>query len=174
VPQRRILEGNPTVSSDLFAAVRRGLIDLKPAVERLDGDDVRFVDGTTERFDRIIQATGYEISLPFLPPALLAPRGRSLPLYRRIAAPGVDGLFFAGFTDAPGGLLPVVETQAQWIAAVLTGRIELPATPAIDRAERRTRQRFPGEPRGSVRCDPHAYRRVLHRDLTRARIGGPT
>jgi hypothetical protein len=100
---------------------------------------------------------------------VLAADGRDLPLYRRIAATEVGGLYFAGFVDAPGGLLPVVETQGQWIAAVLTGRLRL-APPeqmrrAIDRAERRTRQRFPQESPYSIRCDPHAYRRLLRSDL---------
>jgi hypothetical protein len=44
----------------------------------------------------------------------------------------VRGLFLAGFVDAPGGLLPVVETQGQWIAAVLTGRLRLPPPEQMD------------------------------------------
>jgi hypothetical protein len=96
-----------------------------------------------------------------------------LPLYRRIAPPELRGLYFAGFVDAPGGLLPVVESQGQWIAAVLTGRLRLPPPErmwhAIERAERRSRERFPNESPRSVRCDPHAYRRLLHADLRRAR-----
>ena len=36
---------------------------------------------------------------------------------------------------------------------------------AIEHAERRTRQRFPGESPHSIRCDPHAYRRLLRSDL---------
>ena len=97
----------------------------------------------------VIYATGYRISLPFLSSSLMTPRGRDLALYRRIAPPSIGGLFLAGFLDAPGGLLPVVETQGEWIAAVLTGCLRLP-TPermwrAIHRGERRTRQRFPEE-----------------------------
>jgi hypothetical protein len=79
----------------------------------------------------------------------------------------------AGFVDAPGGLLPVVETQAEWIAAVLTGRLRLPTPGEMRRVtgwgERRTSQRFPGERPHSIRCDPHAYRRLLRADLRRAR-----
>jgi Flavin-binding monooxygenase-like len=52
--------------------------------------------------------------------------GRDLPLYRRMVRPGLPGLYFAGFVDAPGGLLPVVETQCQWIAAAITGQLRLP------------------------------------------------
>ncbi len=91
----------------------------------------------------------------------------------RIVPPELPGLYFAGFVDAPGGLLPVVEDQGEWIAAVLTGRLRLP-TPermsrATERVEQRTRRRFPDESPRSTRCDPHAYRRLLRDDLRRER-----
>jgi flavin-binding monooxygenase-like protein len=118
----------------------------------------------------------YRISLPFLAPDLLHAQGRRLPLYRRIVRPGLDGLFLAGFVDAPSGLLPIVEAQRDWIAAVLESRLALPGAPAmlraIERSERRTRVRFPSEPPDSIRCDPHAYRRLLRSDLRLARMPG--
>ena len=174
VPSRRLLEGIPIISSDLLPAVRRGDVVVKPAVDRLSGHRVRFVDGSEEPIDDIVYATGYRLSIPFLssvPLSVDADR-RELPLYRRIVPPASTGLFFVGFLDAPGGLLPLVEAQGDWIAAVLTGRLRLPPEAqmrrAIARSERRTRQRFPGESPYSIRCDPHAYRRLLRADLQRA------
>jgi Flavin-binding monooxygenase-like len=153
--------------------VRRGDVVAKPAIERLSGDRVRFVDGSDEAVDHIVYATGYRITLPFLSSSMVAAEGRKFSLYRRIAPPEVAGLFIAGFVDTPGGLLPIVETQGAWIAAVLTGRLRLPPPETMrrqsERAERRTRQRFPDENPGSIRCDPHAYRRLLESDLRRAR-----
>jgi dimethylaniline monooxygenase (N-oxide forming) len=173
VPDRRLLEELPTLSSELLPAVRRGAVVVRPAVERLEGERVRFAGGLEEEFDAIVYATGYRIHLPFLAPDLLQPHGRRLPLYRRIAPPAPEGLFLAGFVDAPSGLLPIVEAQGDWIGAVLDGRLALPAQPAmwraIDRSERRSRVRFPSEPPDSIRCDPHAYRRLLRSDLRRAR-----
>jgi cation diffusion facilitator CzcD-associated flavoprotein CzcO len=173
LPDRRLLEELPTLSSELLPAVRRGAVAVRPGIERLDGDRVRFAGGREEEFDAIVYATGYRISLPFLAPDLLQPEGRRLPLYRRIVPPGLRGLFLAGFLDAPSGLLPIVEAQGAWIAALLEGRLALPGAPAmrraIERSERRSRVRFPSEPPDSIRCDPHAYRRLLLADLRRAR-----
>jgi dimethylaniline monooxygenase (N-oxide forming) len=173
VPDRRLLEEVPTLSSELLPAVRSGAVEVRREVERLDGDRVRFASGAEEEFDAIVYATGYRISLPFLTPELLEARGRRLPLYRRIVPPGLDGLYLAGFVDAPSGLLPIVEAQGAWIAAVLEERLALPGAPAmlraIGRSERRSRVRFPSEPPDSIRCDPHAYRRLLLSDLRRAR-----
>jgi dimethylaniline monooxygenase (N-oxide forming) len=168
LPGRRLLEGNPTVSSALFAALRRGDLEVKPAIEWLEGKRARFVDGSQEGFDAIVYATGYRIELPFLA-GVLAPSGRELPLYRRIVHPDASNLFFAGFADAPTSLLRLVEEQGEWIAAVLAGRLALPDEEAmwraIERGERRSRQRYPEEGRHTIRCDPHAYRRLLRRDL---------
>jgi dimethylaniline monooxygenase (N-oxide forming) len=176
VPSHRLLEGIPIVSSDLLPAVRDGAVAVRPAVERLGGDRVWFADATEEPFDDIIYATGYRVSLPFLAPELVSLTGRELPLYRRIVPPEAPpGIFFAGFVDAPGGLLPLVETQAAWIVAVISGRLALPPTGqmwrAIARGERRSRQRFPAESPLSIRCDPHAYRRLLRQDLRRHERG---
>lgn len=52
------------ITSDLLPAVRRGDVAVKPAVERLSGERVRFVDGSVESIDRIVDATGYRISVP--------------------------------------------------------------------------------------------------------------
>jgi dimethylaniline monooxygenase (N-oxide forming) len=172
-PAHRPVEGIPIVSSELLPAVRRGDVVVKPAIDQLSGSSVHFMDGSEERIDRIVYATGYRINFPYLSSLLVSADGRDLPLYRRMVRPELPGLYFAGFVDAPGGLLPVVETQGQWIAAAITGQLRLPPPErmwqAIEHAEPRTRERFPDESPRSVRCDPHAYRRLLHADLRRAR-----
>src|SRR5262249_55217652 len=45
LPVHRLLEGIPIVSSHLLPAVRRGEIVVKPAIDRLRGEHVRFIDG---------------------------------------------------------------------------------------------------------------------------------
>src|SRR4029453_7174985 len=107
---------------------------------------------------------------------LVSAEGRDLPLYRRIAPPELGGLYFAGFVDAPRGLLPLVEPRGEWIPAVLAGRLRLPPPEqmwrAIERAERRTRQRFPQESPPSIRCGPHAPRHLFQYDPRRRRRRG--
>lgn len=172
-PALRPLEENPTVSSDLLPAIRRGAIAVRPPVDQVLGATVRFADGSQDEFDGVIYATGYHIRFPFLDQSVVAANGAELPLYRRMVAPGVEGLFFVGMFDAPGGLLPIVEAQGRWIAHLLRGNLTLPPAArmwkAIDAAERRTRQRFPHESARTVWCDPHAYRRLLLRDVARAK-----
>jgi cation diffusion facilitator CzcD-associated flavoprotein CzcO len=173
-PAHRLLDQIPAVSSELAPAIRRGAIAVRPAVASLDGAEVRFADGSTATVDAIVCATGYRVSFPFLSLAIVAPEGTALPLYRRIVPLDAPGLYFIGLVDAPSGLLPIVERQSAWLADVLEGRITMPdrarMLAAIDAGERRSRERFPDEPAHTIRCDPHAYMRVLARDLRRARL----
>lgn len=173
-PAHRLLEHIPAVSSDLAPALRRGAIEIRPGVTAVDGATVRFADGRVDAVDAIVCATGYRLTLPFLAPSLLAPQGTALPLYRRIVPLDLPGLYFIGLVDAPSGLLPIVERQSAWLADLLVGAATLPdhrrMREAVDAGERRSRERFPGEPPHTIRCDPHAYMRVLARDRRRARL----
>ena len=120
----------------------------------------------------VVFATGYHVRIPFLDESALGVRGSEFPLYRRIVPPGWRDLYFVGMLDAPSGLLPIVEAQGRWAAQAIQGKIPIPPPErmwrAIEAGERRTRQRFPGASPYAVTCDPHAYRRLLKRDLARA------
>ena len=173
-PTHRLLEERaPVLTDTLRAAVQNGTIALKPAVERLAGDRVGFADRTQEVIDAIIYATGYRIAFPFLPPDLVAVRGKHLPLYRHIVAPDLCGLYFIGYVDPFGGLLPIVEAQSAWLADVLDGHIALPARAEMYRAirdgEPRSRRRLGADPLNSLLVDRHEYVRLLHGDQRRAR-----
>src|SRR4029434_411177 len=87
LPAHRPLEGIPIVSSELLPAVRRGDVVVKPAIDQLSGSSVRFVDGSEERIDRIVYATGYRINFPYLSSLVVSAEGRDLPLYRRSGCP---------------------------------------------------------------------------------------
>lgn len=174
-PRHKLLEQIPAISSDIVPALRRGDVVPVGNIERLEGGFVHLAGGEAVQVDRIICATGYRISCPFLAPELLGSEDdrRAVPLYRRIVSPQRPGLFFIGLADPPGGLLPVVEAQSAWLGDVLCGAIKLPPPERMWRAigvgERRSRKRFPDEPPHSIRFDPHAYRRLLARDRLRAR-----
>jgi hypothetical protein len=72
-------------------------------------------------FDRMILATGYKPSWPFLQDA---PRH----LYKLVFAPEDPTLAFVGFARPVLGSIPSLgEVQARWVATVLSGRVALPA-----------------------------------------------
>ena len=58
-------EAHPTQSVELPLRLGSGDVTPKPNVARLDGDTVHFDDGTSDEFDVIVYATGYNITFPF-------------------------------------------------------------------------------------------------------------
>ena len=91
------------MSSDFATALRHRELLVRPEIETLEGSQVRFVDGQIETVDAIVCATGYRIAFPFLSPALLEADGSSLPLYRRMVAPHLPGLYFVGLIEKRAG-----------------------------------------------------------------------
>ena len=128
-PERRCGDDVIAISDSLPKAARRGLVTFHPDVQAVDDRTVTFADGVTTDVDVIVHATGFDLPTDFLPPEL---RPGADGLYRGIAHPDRDGLHFVGLIEAHRALLPIVETQAAWMAAVLSGRLALPES-----AERR-------------------------------------
>jgi hypothetical protein len=132
-PDHRLLSAHPTVSSDLYDRVGHGDITIKPNVERLEGDTVQFVDGSSEHVDLLVYATGYRVSLPFFDRRLYDPAGNAMPLYQRVLTPELPGLFFIGFVQTVGSNIPLMELQSEWVGDLITGAAVLP--PETEMAE---------------------------------------
>jgi len=145
----------------------------KPGVDSVRERTVRFADGSEQKFDAIIGATGYEIELPMLPPEAVPLNGRELDLYRRIVHPDVPGLYFAGFFNVSGGAnVAMMDHQARWIAAVVAGDVRLPGARAMRRSisadHRYIRSRYPSSARYGLELEPRRYLRQLAQD----QVGG--
>jgi dimethylaniline monooxygenase (N-oxide forming) len=120
-PDHRLGEAHPTISSELLPAIGHGRVKPRPAIDRLEGHSVRFVDGSEEQIDTIVWCTGYTITFPFLPPDVLEPKDNEVPLYRMVVPPDLDGLFFIALLQPLGAMMPLAEAQSEWVADLLTG-----------------------------------------------------
>ncbi|MEX1142529.1 MAG: NAD(P)-binding domain-containing protein [Thermoleophilaceae bacterium] len=168
-PDHRIGEAHPTVSSDLLPRIGHGRIAVKPNVARLEGDSVRFEDGSVERVDKVVYCTGYKISFPFLDRDLLDPSGDNrIDLYRRVVHPDLPGLYFIGLVQPLGAIMPIAELQSEWVADLLEGRVELPGRARmlkqIEREQRAMRKRYVASKRHTIQVDFHPYMRQLRRE----------
>lgn len=65
-PDHKLFESHPLMNSQLLHHLRHGDIAVRPDVASLDGDRVRFVDGTSEEIDLVLYATGYDWSIPYM------------------------------------------------------------------------------------------------------------
>jgi dimethylaniline monooxygenase (N-oxide forming) len=127
-PDHKILEQNVTIRGDFMEKVATGLITPHRAtVESLTETGLALSDGKTLDVDVIIAATGYnQFEFPYL--SFDPIRSKDTPaggvdLYKFLATPHYDNLFFVGYTELLGALPPTAEAQARYIAAVLRGKI---------------------------------------------------
>jgi cation diffusion facilitator CzcD-associated flavoprotein CzcO len=160
-PNHKFLEAHPTVSSELLLRLGSGDAVAKPNVAELQGDRVRFEDGTTEQIDAIVYATGYKITFPFFDPDFISAPENRFPLYKRIFKPGIDDLAFVGFAQTVPTLFPFVELQSKLVARYLTGDYALPSVAEMEEAIRRDHVRHSGSvidrPRHTMQIDWYVY-----------------
>lgn len=170
-PDHRLLDAHPSVSSEFLDRVGHGDIVVKPSIECLEGDKVRFVDGTVEHVDLLVYATGYDVTLPFLSPELLDPTGNRMPLYQRVVAPDLPGLFFLGYIQSVGSGIPLAAYQAEWVADLVTGVAALPSEEAMRRRiaeeEEQMQRRYVRSERHTMQVDYWRYIRTMKEERAR-------
>jgi len=112
------------LSQHFLPLVAEGRITVKPWIREIQGRNVRFSDESWEEFDAIILGTGFELSIPFLSPAisdLLDLDALHANLYKFTFHPDLPGLAFLGLWEQTGPFLPPLELQARWITYVWSG-----------------------------------------------------
>ena len=113
-PTTSCFEAHPTVSSELLPRLGHGDIPVKPNIDRFAGGrTVRFVDGSEEEIDLVVYCTGYKMTFPFFDPEVLSAPDNRLPLYRRVASVERPGLYFVGFIQPLGPIMPLAEAQCR-------------------------------------------------------------
>ena len=103
----------PVIDVGFLAQLRRGAIDVRPALDRFEDGDAVFADGARERFDAVVAATGSKPGIAALlasVPGVLD--GHGLPL-----GPGADGLHFLGFGPTLRGQLLEIRRGAPRVAS---------------------------------------------------------
>jgi hypothetical protein len=143
-PNHKFFEAHPTQSVELPLRLGSGDVVPKPNVARLDGSTVHFEDGTSDDFDVIVYATGYNITFPFFDRDFISAPENRLPLYKRMFKPGIEDLTFVGFAQATPTLFPFVESQARLAAAHLVGSYALPDVAEMEQVILSDEQKYIG------------------------------
>jgi Flavin-binding monooxygenase-like len=175
-PDHKLLEAHPTVSSEVLSRIGHGDIGVKPNIDRFAGGrTVRFADGSEEEIDLVVYCTGYRMSFPFFAAEVFSAPDNRMRLYRRVVSAERPGLYFIGFIQPLGPIMPIAEAQSEWVADLLSGRATLPSAAEmqaeISDYERRMNKRFVSSKRHTIEVDFHPYLREIQRE--RKRVAQP-
>jgi cation diffusion facilitator CzcD-associated flavoprotein CzcO len=107
----------PTIDVGLIDALKAGAITVVGAVKSFTKDAVQLADGTTVSPDVVLVATGFRRGLEALVGDLgvIAPGGRPL-INAAEQLPGLEGLFFLGYSNPITGNIRQVAIDAKRIA----------------------------------------------------------
>jgi hypothetical protein len=170
-PDHRIGEAHPTISADFLNRLAHGEMTWKPNLAALDGDRVRFADGSVEEVDVIVYATGYKVTFPFFDEGFVSAPDNDLPLFRRVFHPTYPDVFFVGLLQPLGAIMPLAEAQGKWVAGYLRGEYHLPAARALrkDIEDERAKmfKRYVASKRHTMQVDFDNYLYALGKELAR-------
>lgn len=137
-PDHDVLATHPIMNTAVLDHLGHGDLVARPDVASLDGDTVRFVDGSAEPFDVVVWATGYRPSFPMLPDGLVDWHGINPNLYLNLFHRDRDDLFVMGMIETDASAWPHISLQAKLVAAALDVCERDPAQSAALRALKHT------------------------------------
>ena len=172
-PDHRFGDAHPTVSSDILSRIQHGEITPKPNIASLEGDSVRFTDGSVERADSIVYCTGYKVSFPFFDEDFVSAPDNDLPLFKRLRKPELENLFFIGLFQPLGAIMPAAERQGVWVGEHLRGRYAFPSEAAMradmEREREKMFKRYVASKRHTMQVDYDDFMLEMQREMKRGR-----
>lgn len=171
-PEGPLGSHHPTINEDLFFTIRHGKIKPRQDIERLDGHDVFFKDGTRGTYDVIVACTGYIISHPFFDKSFIDYSEGEVPLWLRMMHPDINNLYFIGLFQPLGCIWPGSELQSKIMSRELSGEWKRPAhiKSLIDGELRNPDFKQINTPRHTITVDYHRFRKRLLKYLPKSYV----
>ena len=166
-PDHDILETHATVNSELLYFIKHGKIKPKVNIQSFENNQVVFEDGSQEKFDAIIYATGYKITFPFFDTKVVDYENNPVELYNYCFHPHIQNLMFVGLLQPLGCIWPLADLQAQQIVQFLNGKWKLPQNldQAIHRQLTNRPFNFIDTPRHKLEVDFHIFYKHLAKEI---------
>ena len=117
-------------SSELLSRYSTGKIEILSEIDSLQGNKILFTNGASKNIDTIVYSTGYTDVFPFFGKDIIPnPHEKIfLDLYKNTIHMDHPNMFFVGLIRPPAGsLIPIAETQAEWVAKIITGKVKSPS-----------------------------------------------
>lgn len=167
-PKHNVLDAHPTLNSELLYKIRHGKVHPKRGIQKVEGKKVFFADGTSEEYDTIVAATGYQIATPFFEKSFLDySNSDRVPLYLRMFHPQHPTMIFIGLCQPQGAIWPLSDAQSQLAGNYIAGRWKLPKNLDVlaEKDADQIEQDFLARKRHTVEVHYHQFLRSLKRQL---------
>ncbi len=166
-PEHAITGTHPTINEELLYKVRHGKVFPKGDIERFEGQQVIFKDGSVEEFDTVIACTGYILAHPFFKEDFLNYSEGDVPLYLKMLHEKYDNLFFVGMFQPLGCIWPAAELQSKIAARAIKGMWKRPEN-IVDLCHREVTHPHLNQiktPRHTITVDFHLFTNELKKHL---------
>lgn len=124
-PDHRLFESHPLLNSQLLHNLQHGNILVRPDISHYDGDDVVFKNGTREKLDLVVYATGYKWSCKYAA-EYFEWRGGRPQLYLSMFSRDHKNLFGIGYVETNSSAYKLFDTEAFMIALYIKDQLQNP------------------------------------------------
>ncbi|PJZ45795.1 flavin-containing monooxygenase [Leptospira brenneri] len=121
-PDHKIFETHPIINDQLIHNLRHGDVIAKPDIQKLEGDSVVFKDGSKEKIDIIILATGYNWSIPYMDQKYFEWKHGRPDLYLTLFNRNFENLYALGYMETDGGAYKMFDEMANLIASYIESK----------------------------------------------------
>jgi cation diffusion facilitator CzcD-associated flavoprotein CzcO len=164
-PDHDALASHPIVNTQIIHHLSHGDITAKPDVARFMPDGALFADGTGEKIDSVIFATGYDYRIPFVDESLFEWRQGHPQLYLNVFSRETDGLYVLGFIEFADAAYHRFDEMAQLVAIDLTAtgaaKERFAGLKAGHHPDLRGGMAYIDSPRHANYVETHTYQHVL-------------
>ncbi len=162
-PEHKFTATHPTVNDELLYRIRHGKVHPKVNIERLNGQTVHFVDGSSAEYDVIIACTGFIITHPFFESSFIDYSEGAVPLWLKMMHPVYGDLYFVGLFQPLGCVWPLSELQAKIIAREIAGKWKRPKDIAqrVEREIENPHYQQINTARHTITVDFHRFKKEL-------------
>ncbi|WP_108976351.1 NAD(P)-binding domain-containing protein [Leptospira ryugenii] len=121
-PDHKLFETHPIINDQLIHYLRHGDIIAKPDIQKLEENEVVFKDGTREKIDLIVLATGYHWAIPYMDTKYFEWKNGRPELYLTLFNRKYKNLFALGYMETDGGAYKMFDEMANLIASYIDAK----------------------------------------------------
>lgn len=126
-PDHEFGQAHPLLNTQLLHHMAHGDIQVRPDIERLDGSEVIFKDGSKLQVDLILAATGYQVKAPYIEDSLFEFKGQRAAQYLNVFSRKPLELYTVGFAEVAAGIYPLIDLMAHLLAHHLHDKLHHPS-----------------------------------------------